>query len=269
MAKMPFMKFYPQDYLYDTRILTLEERAVWMDLLCFLWNAPERGRMVGSVQDLAQMVGIEWLKFRTILEGLKRKNVLNLTESNEKLTLISRRMIREENERESNNIRQKRYYSKHQPNANLTPKKLEAKKLEAIKDLKNIAEVPSASSSKNESKLKLQVEHPRDVFWKETIAHLKATWERKKPGAVFRFSGKEASLLRPQVRAYMAWGVMALWDVYLSTDNDWYRTQGYSVVAFCPAINALVDNPLWKGLAKKYELKLNGPLPQLATLKIL
>jgi len=96
-------------------------------------------------------------------------------------------------------------------------------------------------------------------FWKEAIEHMKTTWERKKPGAVFMFGGKEGSLLKPKMRAYMAWGIMSLWDTYLREQNDWYREHGYDVTTFCGAVGYLVDSPSWKTQAKKYEEQLNKP----------
>lgn len=115
-----------------------------MDIICFLWNSSSRGKIEGSRQDLAQMFGLEWSKFNTLIDAIKRKGVTDLTEANEKLTIVSRRMIREENTRESNNNRQKKYYENHRPNAIITPKKLEAKKLEA----KNTTLSPSGDGAR-------------------------------------------------------------------------------------------------------------------------
>ena len=56
MPKLPFMQFYPNDWLLDTRILTDEEKAVWIDLICFMWLKTERGKVKGLVDDLARMV---------------------------------------------------------------------------------------------------------------------------------------------------------------------------------------------------------------------
>lgn len=139
------MKFYPQDYLYDTRILTLEERGFWMDLLCFMWNSPERGKLAGNPKSLAQMIGVEWLNFDTLLDSLKAKGVCDVLRlSNGDVTLLSRRMLRDCNAlklnaerqqrfRESNILRQKRYREKLS-NAKVTPKKSEARSQKLDKD---------------------------------------------------------------------------------------------------------------------------------------
>ncbi len=145
MAKLSFMKFYPQDWLYDTRILTLEERAVWIDLLCFMWNAKKRGELTLHPQNMAQMVGLEWNNLNVVLDSLESKGVCNLLRNGDAtVTLLSRRMLRDgyaleknrlrvEKYRESSRLRMEKYRSKT-CNANVMDKKLEAKKLEAIKD---------------------------------------------------------------------------------------------------------------------------------------
>lgn len=139
------MKFYPRDYLYDTRILTLEERGAWMDLLCFMWNAPERGKLIAHPQQLAQMVGLEWGNFQVILDALERKGVTQVSRlSNGDVTLVSRRMSRDDNAlrlnadrqerfRVANVLRQKRAREKSS-NASVTAKIPEAKIPETIKD---------------------------------------------------------------------------------------------------------------------------------------
>lgn len=138
MSKLPFMKFFPQDYLYDTRILTIEERGVWMDLLCFLWNSKERGEITTSPQHLAQMVGMEGGRFEAVLNSISDKGICEVRRlSDGQVTLLSRRMRRESDAfkknaerqqkfRESKNLRQKRYREKLS-NALVTPKKSEVR----------------------------------------------------------------------------------------------------------------------------------------------
>ena len=57
MAKLPYMQFYPADYLRDTRCLSLAARGVWMDLICALWHAPKRGQKTLTLEGWAGEVG--------------------------------------------------------------------------------------------------------------------------------------------------------------------------------------------------------------------
>lgn len=129
MAKMPFFKFFPHDWLFDTRICTDEEARVLIDMLCYMWNAPQRGILAGSPQDLARLLGREWLNFSAIVDSLKRKNIIDVTLGNDEVTLVSRRMAREEKSRESGRLR-KNNFDRRNGNAKVTDKKSEAKKLD-------------------------------------------------------------------------------------------------------------------------------------------
>lgn len=130
MAKMPFFKFYPHDWLYDTRVLTDSEKAVLIDLLCFMWNAPARGILTGHTQDLARMMGKEWGEFSVLLDGLQRKGILdvsqNVTKDHNDVTIENRRMVREEKERESAKLR-KRAQREKSGHGKVTPKKSEVR----------------------------------------------------------------------------------------------------------------------------------------------
>lgn len=42
-TKLPYMQFYPADWLQDTQVLTLEAQGAWIKLLCAMWTAPTRG----------------------------------------------------------------------------------------------------------------------------------------------------------------------------------------------------------------------------------
>ncbi len=133
MNKMPWFKFYPADWVKGTRALTNKEKGVWMDLLCYMWENKERGQITADWESLARMVGLEWLECEGVIRNMSRRGLFeiveseNLTEPNRNLTLISRRMERDENTRESNRLRQKKHYHNAQPNANLTDKKSEVR----------------------------------------------------------------------------------------------------------------------------------------------
>ena len=51
MAELPYMQFYPTDWLADTRMLTASAKGVWIDTLADLWSAPERGLREASERE--------------------------------------------------------------------------------------------------------------------------------------------------------------------------------------------------------------------------
>lgn len=127
MSKLSFIRFSPYDWINDTRELSPEAKGAWIDALCLMWNAPQRGRWQGTYQEFARATGIPWEIAPRVLDELGRKTA-DLTLSNNLITLENRRMIKEENIYENNRIRQKRFYNNAKPNANLTDKTLDVRR---------------------------------------------------------------------------------------------------------------------------------------------
>jgi uncharacterized protein YdaU (DUF1376 family) len=114
LAKAPAFQFYPGDYIRDTRILSLEARGAWCDLLCMMWFAEERGKCNGEVTQLSRLWNTEKEATKAILDELIKCKILDVvTNGNGEVTLISRRMIRDEKDRIDNAKRQGKYREKH------------------------------------------------------------------------------------------------------------------------------------------------------------
>jgi hypothetical protein len=96
-------------------------------------------------------------------------------------------------------------------------------------------------------------------FWKELVAHLNDTWSRKKRGAKYVWSMKDFAALKRVLAVYQPFDVMALWDIYIGSDDDFAKRQGYNVPEFIRQMPRLVDGA-WKPAAKTYEDKFLGPI---------
>jgi hypothetical protein len=163
MSRLPAFQFYPSDWLADRAVgrLSLASRGIWINLLCFMSEGDPRGSITGTPEQLARMVGATLVEFRAFLAEARQtslcdcadagasdrpcnKNAGHLTrpdaEPDEILTLVNRRMARDEKARQCNANRQRRYYENHKSNGNLTP------------DLTPASQTSSSSSSISSSK---------------------------------------------------------------------------------------------------------------------
>jgi len=97
MAKLPYMQFYPADYQRDTRCLSMASKGAWMDMLCVLWNAPKRGQRTLSVEEWGRELGCPSPEVSLYITDLKYHQIGKFIEENDgKITIISRRMVRDE-----------------------------------------------------------------------------------------------------------------------------------------------------------------------------
>ncbi len=100
MAKLPYMQFYPADYLRDTRCLSMASRGAWVDILCTLWNAKKRGQKSLSLEGWAGELGKPASEVSLYLLDLESHEIGKfIHEKDEKITIICRRMVREDRTR--------------------------------------------------------------------------------------------------------------------------------------------------------------------------
>ena len=112
MSKLPFMKFFPGDWLSEPglRTCSFEARGVWIDMISLMWRSIPRGRLKGTYRELAMMLGTtEKILVKNVNE-LASNKVLSFRLSGDVRTLINRRMNREEKLRNNKNLRNQKYY---------------------------------------------------------------------------------------------------------------------------------------------------------------
>ncbi|WP_193211440.1 hypothetical protein [Luteolibacter marinus] len=98
MAELPYMQFFPADWLKDTRMLTASAKGVWIDTLAALWNAPERGFLKRTERAWGRLWGVEPERVPHLLEELE--DVAEVKQDADGVLIASRRMVRDEIERE-------------------------------------------------------------------------------------------------------------------------------------------------------------------------
>jgi hypothetical protein len=96
MAKQPYIPLYTGDYLKDTRILPLDARGAWVDIMIFMWESKEKGTITGTMDEFALMLGCSLKKANAIIGLLHEKNICDYALlPTGHIKLSSRRMIRD------------------------------------------------------------------------------------------------------------------------------------------------------------------------------
>lgn len=120
----------------DTRELSPEAKAAWIDMLCLMWNAPERGVWTGTYQEFARATGLPWEIAPQVISELGRKTS-RVTKRDNEVTLENRRMVNQESHYKDNANRQAAFRQRRVSNKKVTDKTLDVKTLDVIKTTPN------------------------------------------------------------------------------------------------------------------------------------
>jgi hypothetical protein len=132
-VKLPFLQFYPADYMVDTRILTLAARGAWVDILCVLHGSSTRGIATFPALGWARIMGASVAEFEAVISEIEAMGVGNvIRDGNGNITVTCRRMTKESITREQTRLRVQNHRNKERNaasnapgNAPVTPNKLE------------------------------------------------------------------------------------------------------------------------------------------------
>lgn len=127
MGKAPAFQFYPNDWSRDLEEHPLEIEGAWIRLCCKLWWAENRGQLTKTLIQWARILRVSEDKTLEVLKYLQNENIAkiptNLSNCNGVVTVMSRRMVRDEKERELTRLRVKRYRDKQYSNGPVTSMK--------------------------------------------------------------------------------------------------------------------------------------------------
>jgi hypothetical protein len=163
MSKLPFLQFYPSDYLVDTRVLSLAARGAWVDIICVLHKSSTRGTLTLPARGWARIMGATEADFQSALSEIEEMKVGDVIRNgNGDVSVTCRRMMNESITREQTRLRVQNHRKKHgnkagneSGNADVTGNKSEviSHKSEAEKQTASVS-VTDASVTSDEDWLK-------------------------------------------------------------------------------------------------------------------
>ena len=155
--KLPWLKFYPSDWLSDEALrgCSPAARGLWVDMICLMAKSKKHGYLLAGdkpmgAEHIARIFGESLERTSELLVELAQAGVYSMEQD----TIFSRRMVKDEGSRKSNRDRILRWRNgnvthdvtemKRSCNANVTPQKSEAtearsQKPDIIKENKFIA----------------------------------------------------------------------------------------------------------------------------------
>lgn len=136
-GKQPYIPLYTGDWIKSTRPLTLAAKGAWIDLISFMWEAPEKGVLVGTHTTFARMIGTSTENFASILLELCLHQICDIDGNPEPpppgqpeiaFKIICRRIVRDAEISAKRAISGSKGGSKTQANIKQTASKIEAKR---------------------------------------------------------------------------------------------------------------------------------------------
>ena len=97
MADLPYMQFYPADYLRDTEILSLSAQGGWMRMLCGMWHPSRRGVLSLRLQAMARLLHASEQTTKSIIEEIEECDVAQVEWQDDggRVEITCRRMVRD------------------------------------------------------------------------------------------------------------------------------------------------------------------------------
>ena len=82
---------------------TSSTKGIWIDLLCLMWETPERGKITGTHSQLTRLIGTTEDDFDLFLDEARALQFCDITDNvtncNSGITVINRRIYRDESTR--------------------------------------------------------------------------------------------------------------------------------------------------------------------------
>ena len=116
--KLPYMQFYPGDWIQDTRCLSSAAKGVWIDVICHLWKCSTRGTDTLPLSGWSKITGSPVEELAVCFDELQRYHVTDCNmEDTRMITLSCRRMVKYSKSVNSTYLRVKKFRVTHRDNA--------------------------------------------------------------------------------------------------------------------------------------------------------
>lgn len=165
MKKLPFFKFRTLDWLVETRSLSAKAKGCWIDLLCLMWNGPERGVWTGTFDEFSIVTAIPKEDIPSVTQALRK--VATVTDRNDGVTFICEWMVKQESHYNNNAKRQATFRRNMNSNAIITQQTLDVRR--------KTLDVKTTSNISNTAFERVWLRYPKRLGKKAALRHFAAS----------------------------------------------------------------------------------------------
>lgn len=152
MGKAPAFQFYIRDWLSDPllKMVSHTTKGIWIDLLCYLWESPDRGKLTGTHENFIKMLGCTPKEWEQFFNDANVTQFADVTNCNNTVTVCNRRMFREGINRQNTRLRVQQWRKRKACNKKVTPSSSSSSSSSKkyIKESKEIIEYLNAISGR-------------------------------------------------------------------------------------------------------------------------
>jgi len=237
VPKAPAFQFYVKDWLSDTdlQMASSSTRGIWINALCYMWGGCNatcniKGKLSGTKEELAKLLRAVTHEFDLFLGEAERLKFADVTICNNVVTIINRRMLREQKIRENTRLRVRKFRSNIKSNIGVTP----------------LSPSPSPIKEKIKPLHEKEISRPHvrefiDFYFQEFKGRFKIE--------PIIEGGKDGKLVKNLLEKIDLNELKILLLDFLDSDDPFIQKSGYTIGAFKSQIQKLrIKPPLGKSL---------------------
>ena len=95
MGSLPYMKFFPADWLADCQVLSLAARGAWQTIICKAWAPSAKGSVTLKLCSWARLFGTSIEEAEAVIVEIAETGTAELSRSGEDITVTCRRTVRD------------------------------------------------------------------------------------------------------------------------------------------------------------------------------
>ena len=274
MSNPPAFQFYPKQWLGDDMValMDLSAQGAHLRLMCFAWQQSPACTLPNDLAVLSKWCGMSaeafapvWAQVqmawnfrndRWLSVGLQREYRKQKEYSKKQSTRASNGWKTRLNQDDATALPRQSHGNAQRHDSGNALQSSSSSSSSKVKDLTPLP--PSGGADAAKPKARKAKPESRVEFWQTVVDHVNRSWQQRK-GTPYPWDPHEFKKLHRLSVIYQAWGMMAMWDLYVQMGTYWGKLTGFMLDGLKKDVGVIVDDPRWKSLCRTYEEKLFAP----------